>query len=659
MSYQKMKKEEYSNIGGINTKASVYVTGEREVLDLVNFDFSTPGAWTKRLGMTNAISGNTVTFGASNRANFGFQVVNLPVANYVAFGTPATLTYINWVVGCSGVYTIDINDGSFRYFQEADGSTHPLVSTDGRGNATQVTADAKTMAYFSAGGLNYKNSYTVGTSYYGLPEYPSILSVGSTGIGTSWAPGTYYFKSSYVDSYSYIGKSQTSTLALTIGSSGAYAVYVSGFTFTRMAIQSNAEAIYLFYIDPNFGAAGVYNFLQSELPIAGVVAATTAILFNVPNQEPIYEATLANDTFSGMNPTSVADNVSYYAKRLFWGSSNWKNYLIYSEIIETQADAEKILPDSFILLPNQDFPFVASRAYNQTLMVFNQKGVTRLTGEDPGNFQGVELTRQYGLISSRAIVEWNEKIWFLDETEIIEYNGANFSVVSDRMQAIMQRMNSSAAKKCAAAYYYEERNEVWFAIPLDSSNENNIVIVYDTLAQGFTTLKSAFNFNLLQAFSSPVALPATPASISLRVSPSYTQRNSRLFVSSPGGSLTYFGSSFATDAGQVISLGVKTRFHAEQGHSVTNEWRRLYLDTGPWNSVTLGFRTNFYANFSTNTISLTRTIFASGSQYSGQQQTRIDFGIPAKSLAMDISIGTTNPVKVYGYTIERRFLRNV
>jgi hypothetical protein len=45
--------------------------------------------------------------------------------------------------------------------------------------------------------------------------------------------------------------------------------------------------------------------------------------------------------------------------------------------------------------------------------------------------------------------------------------------------------------------YYENRNEVWFAIPIDGSNECNIVIVYDTLAQGFTTFKSTFNFNYL------------------------------------------------------------------------------------------------------------------------------------------------------------------
>ncbi len=38
MGYNKLKAEKYSNVGGINQKASQYVTGDNEFLDLENYD---------------------------------------------------------------------------------------------------------------------------------------------------------------------------------------------------------------------------------------------------------------------------------------------------------------------------------------------------------------------------------------------------------------------------------------------------------------------------------------------------------------------------------------------------------------------------------------------------------------------------------------------
>ena len=52
MSNQKFKAENYQNIGGINLKSSVYLTGPMEFLYLENVDFQTPGALTQRWGST-------------------------------------------------------------------------------------------------------------------------------------------------------------------------------------------------------------------------------------------------------------------------------------------------------------------------------------------------------------------------------------------------------------------------------------------------------------------------------------------------------------------------------------------------------------------------------------------------------------------------------
>lgn len=52
MPNEKLKSENYQNLGGINTKVSPYLDGPTEFLDLINMDFQTPGALTHRWGST-------------------------------------------------------------------------------------------------------------------------------------------------------------------------------------------------------------------------------------------------------------------------------------------------------------------------------------------------------------------------------------------------------------------------------------------------------------------------------------------------------------------------------------------------------------------------------------------------------------------------------
>ena len=130
MSYPKLKKESYVNAGGINTKMSVYITGEREVLDLVNYDLQNIGAWTQRPGMTNAVSGNTFGVGASNRYNFGCQTYRLRTG---IFGITFTQRY--YLISNSLTYAVSLSNGVLT--QSTGGS---LTAGQGYGNQVNVTA---------------------------------------------------------------------------------------------------------------------------------------------------------------------------------------------------------------------------------------------------------------------------------------------------------------------------------------------------------------------------------------------------------------------------------------------------------------------------------------------------------------------------------------
>jgi hypothetical protein len=62
MPQEKQKSENYENLGGVNTKASAYLTGPRDALSIYNFDFSIMGDLTGRPGSTQYLS---ATFGGS------------------------------------------------------------------------------------------------------------------------------------------------------------------------------------------------------------------------------------------------------------------------------------------------------------------------------------------------------------------------------------------------------------------------------------------------------------------------------------------------------------------------------------------------------------------------------------------------------------------
>jgi hypothetical protein len=205
-------------------------------------------------------------------------------------------------------------------------------------------------------------------------------------------------------------------------------------------------------------------------------------------------------------------------------------------------------------------------------------------------------------------------------------------------------MNKTKAYRRACAMHLQERNEVWFSIPIDGSDINNITLVYDYLVDGWTTFRgNKFKATALgtlytgssngYAFLSPVK---------------------NYYFGSIGASMYVFGTSFKNDDGTGITTSFTTRYHNELGKSETAQFRRLYLDYGGYSGPSLVFGLKFYANYSTQTISLTRSMSITNFE------DRIDFGIPAKSLSIQVAHGSTfGDLVINGYTVEFRYQRSV
>ncbi len=621
MPYQKLKSERYANVKGINQKKSHYVTGDNEVLDLWNYGFSEVGAWVKRPGSTNGISGNTLVIGQSHRINNMWQTNE----EFTITGSPATFVTTDYEALRYDVVT-SVYDNKFS------GYSGSLVKTIGFSNAP-VNVNSAVYNHYSffttgfTGGQFFKNvGYRAGG--YGLP-YPQVTGVVAGGAGG--LTGTYFFQLAYYDYLGFVGPvSQTLTIS---GLSGKSVIF-EGLTLPS-ANTIYDPAGYIIYRDRVLNPATSTVMISAlEVPLVYSGAGFNGFTLGYDGAiDPVFF--YAREPSTDDQYTKVPDFLEVFNSILWLGFTE-NNIIEFSEVEEP----ENIPPENRFGFINAQFKMTGIKSYNQALYIFLQKGIGRATGDTAQTINFQQLTTEYGLVSNKATVVWNERLWFLDEDGIVQFDGSNFKVVSDPVTNYLKRMNLDAALQRACAYHYQERQEVWFAIPIDNATDNNVCLVYDYTVDAWTTFRGFIPTYLKEL---------------------YTDNNGdgffekRVYYGSLGATLNYFGNGFGTDVGNGITLSFTTKYHNELGKSKTAQFRRFYLDTGPNGAASMAFGVNMYANYATAAISMTRTI-----QLGATFQQRIDFGIPAKSLSFKVARGsTTVGDTVQGYTVEFRYQRDV
>lgn len=671
MPYQKVKTEQYSNVGGINEKASIYKTGENEVLGLVNYDFSEPGAWTKRPGITNTIdAGNTLTIGASQTLNqlwsLNKSAYNFPVGTTAGAGNTFALQnfYRHLFAHGNGIFKVTsavttTPNTTFIYQNLITGMT----------SANWNYVNYQNVSYMAPGGRLFKYSPTIGTTFVGGSSvalftlidnafywgmaYPSFLSINSSITAGTTLSGTYTYQFAYKDFLGFIGpRSGTYFFGASVG---ANSIVMSGFTSgngisygyqstavfrDRVPGFANTDLVLLTsFTGATFVDNGLYSGIDFEEPVVQLNNLPLDDYYLSSNILELYENRIFYDVNSSYQISDFTDlNIT-----------NETPYRIYfSEIGEPQ----KIFPENFIQISSNSQPITALKSFNQSLVIFCNEGVFRLTGDNPDNFNLNLITDEFGCISHKAVVEFKNRLWFLDDIGIVEYTGSSYDQVSNRMTDTFNSMNVDAARQTAVACHVPERNEVWFAIPVGTSTVNNLVVVYDYLANGWTT----FSGDLLKPTAlNPIYKEMQVASQTFAA----TKPINKVYMfGSIGASLYNFHPSLTSDNGGAITLSYQTRWHESFGKSSTNQFRRYFLDTkitdGATQTFNQTFALSFYANYASTTISLTRAF-----NTSTLTENWIDFGIPAKSLSVRNAYGsTTGTVKVYGYTVESRYQRN-
>lgn len=329
--------------------------------------------------------------------------------------------------------------------------------------------------------------------------------------------------------------------------------------------------------------------------------------------------------------TLVPRYIEIYNNQLFMaGFSSALSTLYWSDI----AEPESVDPTFFAEVRTNDGDRITGfRSYNGALIITKERSFHRLTGDNPNNFALQEITDQYGCLSNRAMALYENKLVFLDTKGIVEYNGANIEVTSLPMEPIFQSMNINAARDNAVAIHNRDYNEIWFGIPCNGATFNNCTVVFDYVVKAWTKYEGF----------SPSSLWITRATLDKKA----------IFYGGYTGNVFCFGASLAADFNAGITCNFKTVYHADSGQTRETMFRRLYLNINTVTGITQPIDVNLRQDFGAS-IQISRTM------YQNPFQSRIDFGIPARSLSADVTHASSSlSITVFGYGWDTRFLRNV
>lgn len=585
MSLEKVKNEIYALVGGRNTKASVYDNGQSELREIVNLNFTVQGALTQRPG-TALYTGATVSgriTGAVEYQKLDGTSFLIATANTTAY-TVTTSSFTPFKTGLS-------NDSIFSFVTFVD-------------------------RLFAANGTDYFKFDGSNTTNVGLPAGMSFSAAAQVGGSmTAGVTGVFVASYGYFNDRFYFGPAANG-ITITLNGVTFNSIAYSGMT---MPSGYGISGILLYRTSPGgLVLTGTTTIAGASLP-AGATVIDTGYLLGSRIETDATQFTL------------IPRYLELFNNQLFMaGFSQALSTAYWSQIGEPEA----VEPEFFVEFRTNDGDRITGmKSYLSNLAVFKQRSFHQLGGTNPNNFFTVQLSDQYGALSNRAIITWEDRLWFLDAKGIVEWNGANLKIVSNKVEDVFATMNVTAAQDNATAIHYKQFNELWFAIPTDGSTINNTIIVYDYVSDAWTVYKGI------------------QASVLFSAKQTLTQKQP--FFGGYSGSISYVAPSLPNDQGQAITCMIKTAFEKARGDTVENMYRRFYLNINPLVGVTLPIEIKLRTNYDT-------TVRATFPMYRAPFQTRVDFGQSARSIQAEVTqVSASFPITIYGYAWESRFQRPV
>lgn len=663
-----------------------------------------------------------VIVGASGSLFYGATTGNSQGMSFGLMGQTTALTYafsvhtFNFKFGLGGGPVAEsVNtfyQGASQYILDGSGASSPnyFVNPISIGASAPYSYTTNQNEMFGANGNNYFKFDGTSTWPVGLPFATGFTSRSSASPGAgstfslfigqtyligsstikSLTTGSYYFYGSYVNNrgfesqiwplfgvdYTQYSTATNTGLTGTLNTLIGAQIYPMVSVNTPLAYGISSINIYYFYsptmiilqgtsptgassFDRNYdGFLGAWNkpyVLLGNFPASGSTFTDVSVGTTSPagQAEMVQNIGLAPNTNSNNyfplgvtlqlvpstgnkvleidQPQFFPKYVSTHKDRIFAsGFSASPSTVTFSDVGEPEGYNPL---GNFEVRTNDGDYITAQVPYLTKIYFFKKNSFHALAGDGPQNYFLQEMSTIYGCLNNNCVVIYNDMMLFLDQKGIMMFNGASVDCISNKVQDIFDRMNYSAALGQARGVHDKLRNQVLFAIPVDGSSVNNLTVVYDYLVQAFTTYEGVDRVTALARIQGRNNLKS-------------------VFFGTASGVVNWYGPSFLTDNGAGITGFFKTRFNNDMGESTEKQYRRLFLNADATGS-TLAMPLNFYQDYGPSVVYSTTFLL-------GEFQNRIDFGIPAKSLAFElVNMTTTSRLRIYGFTFEHRLQRRV
>ena len=622
MSYPKPITTNYQNLGGMNEKGSRYITGVMEFLNLDHFDLETPGAISKAPGFTQFLvagtSGTVNNIWEYQKTN-GFSQV-IVSANTGIFAITAGRTLSPLVTGFSTSSYVDM-----RTFVN-----------------TLWMVNGQTQIKYQGGSLISSFGIPQPTSGFGTGFIQPGYSAYGTSSGAFISP---QYVAAGIDWTGEFGPINRFSALGVLSLSGGFSTIVLGLTcpqymrdagVSRIAIyrndsttpRSSLDAFVPYYLIGVVSAGATLYFDQNNAP-AGPDNVETQYLFA---QYPNYF--LADLDYAFQTVSAIANASSFleiHQNSMFYaGFSLTPSTLMFSEIGQPQ----RVYADyNFEVRTNDGDKITAMQSVDKQLVVFKENSFHKVIGDNPDNYELVELSTDYGCISDRAVAVADGVCYFLDPKGIVKYDGSNWSVISTRVEPTFRRMNLTAARNNAVAVHYDYRNQVWFSFPVDGATQNNMTVAYDY----------DLNAWFIRDGFSPSALSKLEGGLNSKT----------VFMGTHSGMVHHFSPSFLAYNGQAFTCVAETRFMQPQGQNATANFRRIWLDsdvvTGFTGQINVTLQKDMQSTGIT-TMSVVQNVF----------QSRLEFGVAAHAMGFVFTHAHASlPCTINGWAMAHRFLRDV
>ncbi len=661
MPQERLKSDNYENFGGVNTKASRYLTGPREVLDAFNVDGSTTGDMTGRPGSTQYFS---ATFSGSLITGL-YEYSKLSGYSKIIVGHPGGM----WLGQDNSVTGISLGN-------MLTGQTHATVL----GVTTLQTIPSATFTsnrwdfatsndnLFFGDGRSFLKFNGTTQQYWGLPDvvFNGLNDIGfTTAAGNGSSQGKWYFAFAYINDRGFVGPARIRTGNVDPGAGASKSLYLN-ITFPITGYGITAMAIYTYFAGatsvPAWETSATLEALRAGTPTGAPFAITPnrpdedfRLLAVVPTGTTLYgpvdapfnqlgaipkpyvpfgqtnflQAYGVTDILLVKEQTVAPEIVETYKNHLFWVPPD-SSSAYFSDLGEPEGWESE---NEFEFRTGDGDKIRAAKNFGNRLIFAKEMSFHELTGDDAENFQTRQVSDEYGVLNNRACCVWEGVFWGLDRKGIIQYTGGLPKIISEKVEDKFKRMNLAVARNTAQMIYMKNRNEVWTMIPLDNSTVNNLLIIFDTVAQQWYFWDGP-NISILAKLIGRMGQETS-------------------FYGDHVGRINTFGASFFGDNGAGFTSLVKFRYETPRGRSVENVFRRCFVDAESMaGNVTLPIEMKFRADYGSS-------YQVAASLVLTDMQNVVDFGIPAKSLSVEIShFSAVDSMRLHGYVLESRWQRN-